>query len=99
MYCTINSIVGSTTSKEVSLETIPTKFILQSNYNNNDRRAWFDNLMIERITAGPTDPLSGITGIEAAKTDNGAIYNLAGQKVNGSFKGVVIKNGKKMIQR
>ena len=49
MYCTINSVNGSTTSEEVVLEAIPTKFILQCNYNNDARRSWFDNLKIERI--------------------------------------------------
>ncbi len=43
------------------------------------------------------------TGIEYVKADNstakGAAYNLAGQKVNNSFKGVVVKDGKKMIQK
>ena len=42
------------------------------------------------------------TGIEAVKADqkfNGAIYNLAGQKVNANYKGVVIQNGKKFIQK
>ena len=35
---------------------------------------------------------------KAAKAD-GAIYNLAGQKVNASYKGIVIKDGKKFIQK
>ena len=42
------------------------------------------------------------TGIQAAtieKAGNGAIYNLAGQKVNANYKGVVIQNGKKFIQK
>jgi len=41
------------------------------------------------------------TGIEDINTANGsgAVYNLAGQKVDGSFKGIVIKNGKKTIIR
>ena len=56
MYCTVSSPNGASTSPEVALEAIPTKFILQCNYNNNDRRAWFDNLKIERLTAGATDP-------------------------------------------
>lgn len=45
------------------------------------------------------DP-TGITNIttnEAAK--NVPVYNLAGQKVTKAYKGVVIKNGKKMIQK
>ena len=102
MYCTIASPNGSTTSNEVVLEAIPTKFVLECNYNNIDRRAWFDNLKIERITAGATDPYDP-TGIEAVKAaanaNNGAIYNLAGQKVGKDFKGIVILNGKKMIQK
>ena len=41
------------------------------------------------------------TAIKAVKTaaEKGAIYNLAGQKVNASYKGVVIKDGKKYIQK
>jgi hypothetical protein len=43
------------------------------------------------------------TGIEnittTATTTTGAIYNLAGQKVSESYKGVVVQNGKKMIQK
>ena len=45
MYCTISSPNGSTTSNEVVNEAIPTKFILQCNYNNDGRRSWFDNLI------------------------------------------------------
>ena len=40
----------------------------------------------------------GSTGINTVIAD-GAIYNLAGQKVDKSYKGVVIMNGKKMIQK
>lgn len=96
-YCTISSPNGSTTSAEVALEAVPTKFVLQSNYINNDRRAWFDNLKIERITAGAYDP-SGIETVKAnAKSDNDAIYNIAGQRVGKDFKGLVIMNGKKFV--
>ena len=42
---------------------------------------------------------SAINAVKAAKKFNGAIYNLAGQKVNASYKGVVIKDGKKYIQK
>ena len=34
-----------------------------------------------------------------AAAEKGAIYNLAGQKVNAAYKGVVIKDGKKYIQK
>ena len=44
------------------------------------------------------DP-SAIKNVKASKKFEGAIYNLAGQKVNASYKGVVIKDGKKYIQK
>lgn len=46
-----------------------------------------------------------VTGIEAVKTvaaakkADAAIYNLAGQKVDAAFKGMVIQNGKKFINK
>ena len=41
---------------------------------------------------------SGITAVKAAQ-QNGAIYNVAGQKVNAGYKGLVIKNGKKYVNK
>ena len=41
---------------------------------------------------------TGINSVKSIVTDS-AIYNLAGQKVNASYKGVVIKNGKKFLQK
>ena len=96
MYCTINSINGSTTSNEVDLEAVPTKFILQCNYNNYDRRAWFDNLLIQRITAG--EP----AGIQTVQTETKAnvVYNINGMRVAApDQKGVYIVNGRKVVIR
>ena len=46
---------------------------------------------------------SDTDGIQTVKSEtidvNAPAYNLAGQKVDKSFKGVVIQNGKKMIQK
>jgi len=42
---------------------------------------------------------TGINRVNAEKVADNAIYNLAGQKVNASYKGVVIKNGKKFLQK
>lgn len=42
---------------------------------------------------------TGISNIKAAASNNGAIYNIAGQRVANDYKGLVIKNGKKMIQK
>lgn len=46
---------------------------------------------------GTTTGITNITTDEAAK--NATVYNLAGQKVTKAYKGVVIKNGKKIIQK
>jgi hypothetical protein len=35
----------------------------------------------------------------APAAKNAKVYNLAGQQVNASYKGVVIKNGKKYVQK
>lgn len=42
---------------------------------------------------------TGISSIEAAAKNDGKTYNMAGQQVSGSFKGLVIKNGKKFINK
>ena len=42
---------------------------------------------------------TGINNVNAAKAENGVMYNLAGQKVNNGYKGVVIMNGKKMLNK
>ena len=45
-----------------------------------------------------TDP-SGIINVkEDAVKNDGAIYNLAGQRVSNGFKGLVIKDGKKFVK-
>lgn len=41
---------------------------------------------------------TGIRTINVETVSNGAIYNLSGQRVDENYRGVVIKNGKKMIK-
>ena len=53
--------------------------------------------IVKSIQVIDLDGTDAIKSVKAAKED-GAIYNLAGQKVSASYKGVVIKNGKKYIQ-
>ena len=45
------------------------------------------------------DAASGIEGINADNNKKGVMYNLSGQKVNSSYKGIVIMNGKKFMQK
>lgn len=42
---------------------------------------------------------TGIHTIEAASVANGAMYNLAGQRVDKAYKGIVIVNGKKYLNK
>lgn len=48
------------------------------------------------ITSGGS---TGISTLKTVRVDNGAIYNLAGQKVENGYKGLVIKNGKKFVNK
>ncbi len=49
------------------------------------------------IQTGDQTPSTGISTIKAAEKNNGAIYNLAGQKVAEGYKGIAIMNGKKVV--
>ena len=56
------------------------------------------NLTVTKLTlvqGGAT----GIAPVKTVKVQSNAIYNLAGQRVDANYKGVVIVNGKKMIQK
>lgn len=50
-----------------------------------------------KFVAGTTS--TGISSIEAAAKNDDKTYNMAGQQVSGSFKGIVIKNCKKFINK
>ena len=46
----------------------------------------------------PANVSNGISNINVDSAKAGKIYNMAGQQVSGSFKGLVIKNGKKYVK-
>ncbi|MBR1932880.1 MAG: hypothetical protein IJ841_04250 [Prevotella sp.] len=84
-----------------------TQFVVGSNYNNGDRRCWFDNLKLysfvggnleEDIMQSPWAEVSGIATVNAAQQFNGAIYSLQGVRLNAKpNKGIYIMNGKKYV--
>ena len=75
-----------------------TTFDAKDTYYTFQKYSGTGNILISSIEFTPVDA-SGISTINAVdKASNGAIYNLAGQKVANDYKGLVIKNGKKMIQ-
>lgn len=59
-------------------------------------KVYLTNKTVEELTTG-----TGISSAVVASKENtnAPIYNLAGQKVNKSYKGVVIQNGKKFVQK
>ena len=61
-----------------------------------------ETVTLEIAKGGKIVSLNGKTGINniiADQLKNGAVYNVAGQMVTDSYKGLVIKNGKKFIQK
>lgn len=69
MYCTTTSSKGTATTEEVALnpELKATGFILASNYDNTNRRCWFDNLKVESIAVGESTGINEVA--TAAKAD------------------------------
>ena len=56
------------------------------------------NILISSIEFTPV-ATNGIANIKNVEKANSAIFNLAGQKVNANFRGMVIMNGKKVIKK
>ena len=54
-------------------------------------------ITIDDVTLTVNDNTTGIQLVNADNADGEQIYNLQGQKVDGSYKGVVIRNGKKVV--
>ena len=46
-----------------------------------------------------TDPAAGISTVKAEKAGSGIVYNLAGQRVGKEYKGLVTKNGRKLVNK
>ena len=64
-------------------------------------RAYFQLLNASQARAFRLDLGDKATGVEAVSGEriavSGATYNLSGQKVSDDYKGIVIKNGKKIV--
>ena len=53
----------------------------------------------QKAMANATTGISSLTPSPSSKGKGSEVFNLAGQKVGADFKGLVIKNGRKMIQK
>ena len=56
-----------------------------------------ENSVQKFIKAHEEEEAAGIAAVTSNKSAAAVIYNIAGQKVDGSYKGLVIKNGKKFF--
>lgn len=65
MYCVTSGAKGTFTTEEIAFDTAKkvAQFVLYSNYNNRDRRCWFDNLKIQNLAADETEKFGEVTGI------------------------------------
>lgn len=51
------------------------------------------------VTYPASDETNGISTMKASESQDAPLYNLAGQNVSASYKGVVLQNGKKILQK
>ena len=95
MYCTTTSSKGTATTEEVALnpEQKATGFILASNYDNTNRRCWFDNLKVESIAVGETTGINDVATVAKAVKVVKAIENgqLVIKTANGTFNAVGVQ--------
>ena len=57
------------------------------------------NCNIDKVNFICTEPASGINEVETDDTSNAPTYNLMGVPVNAGYRGIVIKNGKKIMMK
>lgn len=62
-------------------------------------KVWCDGSKLGFYGFELSDQPTSVKGIKTNVDNNAAIYNLAGQKVANDYKGLVIKNGRKFIQK
>lgn len=85
-------VSGELTTEDTEIHTAELK-VLKDNAVNITTSNGFQFMAISINN----DITSGIQGVKTVNVENSAIYNLAGQKVNANFKGIAIKNGKKVV--
>lgn len=75
-----------------------TSFEAADTYYTFEKYSGTGNILISSIEITPADP-SGIAAVKAVNAQSSVLYNLAGQRVDANYKGIVVKNGAKMIQK
>ena len=75
-----------------------TSFEAADTYYTFQKYSGTGNIFISSIEITPADP-SSIAAVKAVNAQSSVLYNLAGQRVDANYKGIVVKNGAKMIQK
>ena len=68
---------------------------LYVSYSTNKDDAQYTRVPISNISLNA----SAVDAVQSDRPSDGVTYNLAGQRVDASYKGVVIRNGRKYWQR
>ena len=66
---------------------------------NGNTKTCITILKIERGDEPIVEDPTAVKNIAVQATTDGVAYNLAGQQVNNTYKGIVIQNGKKAIRK
>jgi hypothetical protein len=74
------------------------KFGLAAGTHTFKKYSGTGNILVSSIKITPVET-DGINNVNVVEKANGAMFNLAGQKVSNDFKGLVIKNGKKVVMK
>ena len=72
---------------------------LEDNTESLIKQTGGENFYVKVLGGDPTPVETGIKGIVNNQPSTAAIYNLAGQRVDNAYKGIVVKEGKKYIAK
>ena len=69
-------------------------------FHVTDAAAWNTKFPDANVTFVDNKPIDSISEVnDAKKMTDGVVYNLSGQRVGDSYKGVVVKNSRKMVKK
>jgi len=97
-YCHLDADGGVAADLKLYPEANVITFGLSAGTHTFLKYSGTGNILISSIEITPAEVDK--TGISTVKNEiaNTTIFNLAGQKVNGNFKGIIVKNGKKILK-
>lgn len=97
-YCYLDAEGGVAADLKLHPEANIITFRLSAGTHTFQKYSGTGNILISSIEITPI--VADQTGISTVKNEiaKTAIFNLAGQKVNGNFKGIIVKNGKKILK-